>query len=394
MVGGAAGDDVDLMQGADVLLIQRQILQHHLVVLDAGKQALAQGIGLFHDLLDHEVLIAALLGGGDLPVDGEMLLLHRVQQAVIHFDGVSGQHGDLAVLHIAHIPGMLDDGSDVTGEEVAAVAIAQHQRAVLAGGDDLIRAVHAENTQCIGTLQTAERLGHCVHDVVFIVVVHQLGHHLGVRLGQETDPLGLKPLTQGQIIFDDAIVHHGDTTGLAHMGVRVQVRGLTVGGPAGVPQTDAAVDGCAVVHQIAQRLQAALGLVDLKTVLLPVDRNTCGVIATVLQPGQTLQQNGGRFLMTHKTDDSTHNELPPENARIKFRINTQKATEGRRRTPLPCDFSITSCQKYGRRHRPGRGQYSRGRSASHPARPHRTPHRDDPSGCAPRPRERRECSSF
>ena len=65
-----AGDDEDLVGVPQVLLGQPDLVEDDLAVV--GEPA-AQGVGdrgrLLGDLLEHEVRVAALLGGGGVPVD-------------------------------------------------------------------------------------------------------------------------------------------------------------------------------------------------------------------------------------------------------------------------------------------------------------------------------------
>ena len=67
-------------------------------------------------------------------------------------------------------------------------------------------------------------------------------------------------LLQLDVVFDDAVVDHGDAAALADMGVGVDVVGLPVGGPAGVADAHVARQIRPVVGQIAEHLQPARGL--------------------------------------------------------------------------------------------------------------------------------------
>ena len=307
MIAGAAGHDVDLADGADIVLAETEVLEIDLVVLDAGEDAPAQGLGLLHDLLEHEVLIAALLGGIDLPVHLADLLLDGLHQVVIALDAVPGEDGHLAVLHIAHLPGVADDGGDIAGQEVAAVAIAQDQGAVLAHGDELVGEVGAQDAQGIGPLDAAQDPAHGLQNVALVEILDELGHHLGVRLRGEGDAVGDEELLQLHVIFDDAVVDHGDLAVLADLGVGVHVAGGPVGGPAGVADAHGAVHGGPALDQIGQNLEPALGLAHGEgLVLLRIDGHAGGVITPILQPGQSVQQNGSGLLPANKAYDSTH----------------------------------------------------------------------------------------
>ncbi len=160
MVRRSAGDDKDAGKFAHLLDRELEIVEDDLAVLDARGDGAAQRLGLLHDLLEHEVLVASLFRGGNLPVDGEVLLFDSLPERVVDLDAVARQHGDLAVLHIRDIARVLDDGRHVGGEEVAALAVAEQQRRVLARGDDAVGAVGAEHTERVCALDAAQHTAH------------------------------------------------------------------------------------------------------------------------------------------------------------------------------------------------------------------------------------------
>jgi hypothetical protein len=223
VVGGAAGDHIELVQLPQVVRLQVQLIQHHPPLLDAWKHGLAECLGLLHDLLGHEVLVPALFGGGDLPVHVAALLLNGPEIGVIDPQVVGGELGNLPVVQVAHLPGVLDEGGHVGGQIVGPLPIAQNERAVLPGGDEPVGAVGADNAQGVGPLDAVQCLHHRVQDIPVIVVFQQLGHHLGIRLGDEGDPLRLEKLPQLHVILDDAVVHHRKPAALADLGVGVDV---------------------------------------------------------------------------------------------------------------------------------------------------------------------------
>ena len=69
VVGGAAGDDEDLVDLAQFLIGQPLLVEHDPAVDEVAEQGVGDRGGLLGDLLEHEVLVAALLGGGEVPVD-------------------------------------------------------------------------------------------------------------------------------------------------------------------------------------------------------------------------------------------------------------------------------------------------------------------------------------
>ena len=166
-----------------------QIVQHHPAVLDPGRDSLADGLRLLHNLLEHEVGIAALFRRGYIPVHHAVLFLHRHQFVVEHINGVCRQHGDLSVVHVGHIPGVLDDGRDVGGNEVAVFSIAQNQRTVLPGSDECVGVIRADDAEGIGPLDPPQHTAHGLQHIMALVIVvfQQLGHYLRVCVGLEGD---------------------------------------------------------------------------------------------------------------------------------------------------------------------------------------------------------------
>ena len=160
MVRRAAGHNENAGKFTHLLNGELEIVEDDPAVLDAWGDRAAQRLGLLHDLLEHEVLVAALFRGGDLPVDGKVLLFDLLLQRVVDLDALARQHGDLAVFHVGDVARVLDDGRHVGGEEVAALAVAEQQRRVLARGDDAVRAVGAEHTEGVGTLDAAQHAAH------------------------------------------------------------------------------------------------------------------------------------------------------------------------------------------------------------------------------------------
>ena len=73
VVRGAAGDDEDLVDVAQVLVGQAHLVERELAGLgEPAEQRVGDGLRLLGDLLEHEVVVAALLGGRGVPVDVEV----------------------------------------------------------------------------------------------------------------------------------------------------------------------------------------------------------------------------------------------------------------------------------------------------------------------------------
>ena len=291
MVRGAAGDDIDMGDVPGVPFRQADVVQHHPALPDAGRDGLAHGLRLFQDLLEHEVGISPLLGGGRVPVDVAALLLQGLQIVVEHVHALGGQHGDLPVVHIGHVPGMPDDGRGVGGDEVLPLAEADDQRAVLPGGDEGVGIVRADDAEGVGAFNAPQAPAHGLQHVAALVVMElqQVGHHLAVGLGREGHALAGELFLELQVILDDAVVDQGDLAVPADVGMGIHVVGLAVRGPAGVPDAKHPFQVRPVPGQVRQDLEAALGLSDLEALRLRPHGDPRRVIAPVLHLPEPLQ---------------------------------------------------------------------------------------------------------
>ena len=191
MIGGAAGNHVDVGDAFDVVFRQADVVQHHTALPDTGENGFLQGLRLFQNLLEHEVGEAALLGGGRVPVDAAVLLLQGVQLIVEHIHTLRRQHGDLPVIHIGHVPGVADDGGGVGGDEVLPLPKADDQRAVLPGGNQGVGVVRADDAESIGPLDAPQAPAHGFQHVPALLVVklQEVSRDFRVRLGGEGHPL-------------------------------------------------------------------------------------------------------------------------------------------------------------------------------------------------------------
>ena len=207
----------------DVLVIQAEAVQYDLSVPQAGEDGPAQGLRLLHDLLKHEVLIAAFFRRVNLPIHMGGFFLHRLEQVVVTGHALPGQLCQLPVLQVDDVPGIFDEGGHIGGQEVESLAQPQDQRAVLAHGDEPVRFIRADNAQGIGSLNTVKHPAHSLEDISVIKILDELCHHLGVCLRGKRHPLADQEVLQLGIIFDDAVVDYRDAAAAADLGMRVDV---------------------------------------------------------------------------------------------------------------------------------------------------------------------------
>ncbi len=72
VVRRAAGDHEDLVDLAQLLVGEALLVEHDAAVGEVAEQGVGHRGGLLGDLLEHEVLVAALFGGRHVPVDVEV----------------------------------------------------------------------------------------------------------------------------------------------------------------------------------------------------------------------------------------------------------------------------------------------------------------------------------
>ena len=140
--------------------------------------------------------IAALFRRRELPGDVLGVLFQGLAVDVVEVHTVGGHLQQVAVVEVNHVPGVLENGGDVRGDVVAALAVAEDQGTVLFDADDGVGAVAAEDAQGVAALHP----GHGPLDrltegaAAVIEVLDQVGHDLRVGLGVKFLPLLLQVL--------------------------------------------------------------------------------------------------------------------------------------------------------------------------------------------------------
>ena len=315
--GGAAGHDDDLVDGAQRRLVDTQLVQRQRTALiEAAVERIAHCRGLVVDLLFHEGVVAALLRGGDIPLHAEGLALCLLPVEGGDLVIVRSQGNDLAVINLDCVAGELDEAGNVGAEEVTALTQADDQRGVQTRGDDAVRVVLLDGQQRERALEAVGGQLHCLGEVAVCLVVvdvqQQGGRHLGVRVGDEGVALGLQLVTQGGEVLDDAVVHHREATAAHHVRVRVRIGRPTVGGPAGVADTEVGGRQRSLFNLRFQVGHLACLLAAFNGVL-PHHRNTSRVVAAVLQTAQAFNDDAQRVVLTRRrvtyiSNDSTHTD--------------------------------------------------------------------------------------
>ena len=98
MIARTAADDIDLVDGLDVFLSQGQVFEHDLVVFEVALHGVAHHARLLVDLFEHEIRVAAALGGIRIPIDMGYLRLKRLAACVLVLDAILAKNGQLTVV--------------------------------------------------------------------------------------------------------------------------------------------------------------------------------------------------------------------------------------------------------------------------------------------------------
>ena len=112
-------------------------LERALLVVPA-EHRVGDRVRLLVDLLAHEPVVAALLGGREVPVDVVRACPRpALPSKSVTLDAVAGDRDDLVLAELERLAGVLDERGDVGGEEVLALARGPTTSGrVAAGADD------------------------------------------------------------------------------------------------------------------------------------------------------------------------------------------------------------------------------------------------------------------
>ncbi len=191
-------------------------------------------VGLLVNLLEHERLIALLLGRLGVPVDLHHLALERLARGALELDPAGTHDHDLVVLDVLDPPGLPQEGGDGRGDELLPLSPADDQRAVLTRADQQAGLVERHGHERVVAPQLGVRAAYRRHQVTVIASGHQMGDHLGVGLRGEHGPAGDQLLLELEIVLDDPVDHDVHAVGGVVVRVGVLLGHRAVGGPPGV----------------------------------------------------------------------------------------------------------------------------------------------------------------
>ena len=332
MPGRAAGHHADAAHSLEVLVGKTGGGEVRHAVARKGVEGVRHRLGLLVDLLHHEVLVAGFFGGLRIPLDGGEGLFNDVAVQVVEGHLARLQAAQLHVADVVNIPGELEDGRRVGGQEGLPFAHADDHGAVFPGGPDLAGIVLEHHRQRVGAADAHHGMVDGVHRgalVFLVVIIDELHRHLGVGGGIKAVALFGQLVFQLLVVLDDAVVHRHHVHVVAAVGVGVDLAGLAVGGPAGVADAAAARQSQTPVYLFRKDLQPAFGLHQLHRGVAVPGGDPRRVIAPVLQFGKPLQKKGRGLLCARVSHDPAHWSSPPVILRFP------------RKPPFPLRFSAS-----------------------------------------------------
>ena len=284
---------------------QAQTVEDHLAArTDALDEGVGQRDGLLVDLLEHEGLVAGLLGRLLVPVDLLGLPVDRRAVQSRQFDAVRPDHDDLPVVGKHHQAGLGHEGRDGGGQEVLPLAQADHERGLLAHGHDHLGLVHGHRAVGEVTLHLPVGSDHGLAQRAVVGPLDEVGDHLGVGLGGEGVAFVLQLGPQGHVVLDDAVEDDGETARAVGVGMGVLVGGPAVRRPAGVGDAHRArvtellqkpFEMVEVPHRMDQPQTAPLG-----------DGDPGRVVSPVLELTETPEEDVPAGAFPDVPDDTAH----------------------------------------------------------------------------------------
>ena len=227
-------------------------------------------------------------------------------------------HRQLVVGQVDDLVGEAGHRRGVAGDEVFARAHADHQRRAQPGGDNHLRPVAEDDRQAVGAVELRQGMldggdqrpvlgrRHVLDRRLPLQATgDQVGDHLGIGVGAELVALlHERPLDRLEIL-DDAVMDQGQHAVPSQMGVRVDVGGHAVGGPAGMADA-----GPARQRRLGQAgfelVDPPRRLADGQFAAVVDDGHAGAVIAPILQTPQAAQQVVDRLPGADITHDSAH----------------------------------------------------------------------------------------
>ena len=185
VVGRPACDDDDATEVTNLELGQADAVEHELAASRAVADRLADRFGLIVDLLQHERLVAALLGPFVVPVDRLDLLVLDFAAGVEESRSRRCDRDHFTFVDQLDATRLPQECRDRRGEEHLAVADADDERALPARADQELVVIVVDDDECEVSFDVGVRGADGLDQIAVVVALDQVHDDLGVCLGAE-----------------------------------------------------------------------------------------------------------------------------------------------------------------------------------------------------------------
>ena len=212
------------LQLAQLLVVQPELVEHEPALAQAIADRRRDRVGLLVDLLQHERLVAGLLGALVVPVELDELVVDRAAVGGAEVRRPLGPHDDdLAVVGELHLPRLAQERGGVRGDERLARRDADDHRALQPRSDEHARVVAMDRDEREVTLELGVGASHRLDEVALVVLLDQVRDGLGVGLGREDVALLDEAGAELAVVLDDPVEDDRELLALLG-GERVRVR--------------------------------------------------------------------------------------------------------------------------------------------------------------------------
>jgi hypothetical protein len=219
-----------------------------------------------------------------------------------------GDADDVVVVEGHGLRGVGDDGGGVGGDDVFTVADADEQRRALAGADENVGLVLADDGDGVRAGHFAERGLDCFLEVdAFagcVELTDEHGEDLCVGLAGEGVAFFLEVGLEDGVVLDDAVVDEADAALVVAVRVGVFLGDAAVGGPAGVGESDGALQAAGLLEFVFEVGDASDGAADVEAAVQ--DGDAGGVISPVLEAFEPFEQQRLGWFLPDVGDDTAH----------------------------------------------------------------------------------------
>jgi hypothetical protein len=205
VVGGPGREHDHAPQVLDLEVREPEVFELEAPPADSVADRVRDRLGLLVDLLEHERLVAMLLGRLVVPVDLEFLPLARAVFDRIEAGAVLRDGDHLAVLDQLHPTGIAQERGDRRREEHLPLSDPDHERALETGPDQHVGMLAVSDHESEMAFEFGVRLGDGLNEVAGVVTFDQMNDDLGVRLRGEPVAVLLERILQLAEVLNDAV---------------------------------------------------------------------------------------------------------------------------------------------------------------------------------------------